>query len=170
MALRKKYLFLYLILKQEAMPVLLRQATSPSAHNTLHPCYSCGFSSSRAYFPLGGVASGSCWASAITARSKPTSMWGFSLMHWSEQVGVGAVGKPETRHFTAFMVVCDLSGFRWLYIIVSLTHNFSILVPRTSFWPLLESYCPPLHTLSLSLGVESKVARFALKAIEMLNP
>lgn len=57
-ALWKKYLFLYLILKQEARPVLLRQATSLSAHNTLHPCYSCGFSSSRAYFPLGGVIPG----------------------------------------------------------------------------------------------------------------
>lgn len=70
----------------------------------------------------------------------------------------------------AFLVAHDLIGFRWLYIIVSLAHNFSILVPKTSFWPLLESYCPPLHSLSFSLGVESEVTRFAFKAIETLNP
>lgn len=131
-ALSKRYLFLYLLLKQEAKPVLLRQATSSSVHHSPHFCYSCDFSSSKAYFPLGAVISGGCWAPAITARSNPTSAWGFSLTHWSEQVGSCGEARNQSEHSWWLMTWLDLGDYISLSLWLTISQSW---FPRHHFDP-----------------------------------
>lgn len=99
-----------------------RHATFPSAHGTLHPCYSCGASDSGGFPPCGGM----LWVYCRHCSQVKAHLCVRLSLCLPNRKGGGAVEEAKKSHFTASLLAVDLSGFRLLYMSVSFTpssHN-----------------------------------------------